>query len=82
MPPEVMGTIAAILTTSCFIPQAWKIIRTRDTAAISLWMYLLFTAGVSCWLAYGILLEELPIIIANLVTLPLAITILYYKVRS
>lgn len=77
-----IGSIAATLTTVCFIPQALSVIRTKDTRSLSLWMYSLFTAGVSFWLLYGILLSNMPIIIANIVTLALSIIILSYKIQE
>ena len=76
-----IGSTAATLTTTAFIPQAWKIWRTRHTADISLGMYTLFTLGVALWLAYGILLAAWPIIIANSITLLLAGTVLVMKLK-
>ena len=76
-----IGSAAAILTTTAFIPQAWRGWRTRHTADISLGMYILFTLGVVLWLTYGILLESWPIIIANSVTLLLAGTVLAMKIK-
>lgn len=76
-----IGGTAASLTTAAFIPQAWKIWRTRHTADISLNMYILFTLGVALWLVYGILLESWPIIIANGVTLLLASAVLAMKLK-
>ncbi len=78
---EWLGFIAALLTTASFIPQAVMTIRTRDTRGISLGMYVIFTIGVAFWLAYGIALDSLPMIIANTVTLALAATILAFKLR-
>jgi MtN3 and saliva related transmembrane protein len=78
---ELVGYLAAILTTSSFAPQAWKTFRTKDVSGISLVMYSLFTAGVAMWLAYGWLLAAWPIVIANIITLALAITILSMKLR-
>jgi len=76
-----IGTLAACLTTSSFVPQAWHTFRTRDVSGISLGMYSLFTAGVALWLAYGILLMAWPIIIANVITTSLALMILVMKLR-
>ncbi|MFZ2540395.1 MAG: SemiSWEET transporter [Gallionella sp.] len=76
-----IGSAAATLTTTAFIPQAWKVWRTRHTADISLGMYILFTLGVALWLSYGILLESWPIIIANCVTLFLAGIVLVLKMQ-
>jgi len=79
---EIIGYFAASLTTLSFLPQAAKVIKTRDTKSISLIMYILFSAGVALWLVYGILLGNLPIIIANAVTLALALVILYFKLTE
>lgn len=78
---NLIGSVAALLTTTCFIPQAVKVVRTKRTEDLSLWTYVLFSVGVSFWLAYGILLNSLPMIGANAITLPLALTILYTKIR-
>jgi MtN3 and saliva related transmembrane protein len=78
---DVIGTLAAILTTASFVPQAWHTFRTRDVRGISLGMYSVFTVGVACWLIYGLLLSAWPIVIANCITLALAATILVMKLR-
>jgi MtN3 and saliva related transmembrane protein len=79
---DAIGSIAAVMTTVSFLPQTIKTIRSRDTTSISLAMYALFSAGVGFWLAYGLLVESRPIIIANVVTLALASTILFLKARD
>ncbi len=76
-----IGGVAAVLTTLSFLPQVLRTLRTRDTRAISLWMYLLFTLGVFLWLVYGLLLALWPVVIANAVTFLLAATVLVLKVR-
>ncbi|MGC2167236.1 MAG: SemiSWEET transporter [Gallionella sp.] len=78
---DLIGSVAASLTTISFVPQAWRILRTHHTTDISLGMYSLFTLGVSFWLTYGIMLESWPIIAANSVTLVLAGTVLIMKIR-
>ena len=78
---EWIGGFAAVLTTCSFIPQAWKVWRTKHTKDISLLMYALFTLGVALWLVYGILLGAWPIILANSITLLLAGTVLLLKLR-
>jgi MtN3 and saliva related transmembrane protein len=78
---DLIGTIAACLTTSSFLPQAVKTFRTKDVSGISLTMYGCFTAGVALWLVYGILLMAWPIIIANIITLSLALSIFFMKLR-
>jgi MtN3 and saliva related transmembrane protein len=79
--PELIGYLAAILTTCSFVPQAWLTFRTRDVAGISLGMYTVFACGVGLWLAYGLLLDAWPIVVANAITLALAIAILAMKLR-
>ncbi|MFN3958540.1 MAG: SemiSWEET transporter [Parvularculaceae bacterium] len=78
---DFLGTAAALLTTASFLPQAIRVIRTNDTRAISLVMYLMFTVGVGLWFAYGLALGSAPIILANAVTFLLAAVILTQKVR-
>jgi MtN3 and saliva related transmembrane protein len=78
---EIIGYIAAVLTTASFVPQAWHTFRTRDVSGISLGMYSVFTVGVACWLAYGLLIGAWPVVIANAITLALAATILTMKLR-
>jgi MtN3 and saliva related transmembrane protein len=78
---ELIGTVAAILTTASFFPQAWHTFRTRDVSGISLGMFSLLTLGVGMWTAYGILLQAWPIIIANTITFTLALMILLMKLR-
>ena len=79
---ELIGFLAAILTTISFVPQAVQILRTRETGGISLVMYVLFTAGIAAWLAYGIMIASVPVVLANLVTIVLAGTILTLKARA
>ena len=77
---ELIGYIAAVLTTCAFVPQAVHTFRTRDVRGISLGMYSAFTLGVAMWLAYGVLLGAWPVIVANAITLALAATILGMKI--
>lgn len=77
---EWLGYAAATLTTGSFALQAWHTFRTRDVSGISLGMYSAFTAGVALWLAYGAVLRSWPIMMANAVTLALAMSILVMKV--
>jgi MtN3 and saliva related transmembrane protein len=78
---ELLGYIAAFLTSVSFIPQAVMTIKTRETHGISRGMYVMFTVGVGFWLAYGIAIMSWPMILANTVTLALAATILGLKLR-
>ena len=79
---DIIGGAAAILTTASFFPQAIHVLRTRDTRAISLMMYALFTAGVALWGAYGLMTMQWSIIAANGVTIVLAVLILSLKLRD
>ena len=78
---DAIGSIAAILTTVSFVPQAWHSFKTRDVSGISLSMYSVFTLGVALWLLYGVLLQSWPLMIANSITLVLAVAILVMKLR-
>jgi MtN3 and saliva related transmembrane protein len=79
---EIIGYLAATLTTTSFVPQALLTIKTRDTESLSLGMYSTFTLGVLCWLIYGIHLGDKAIIIANSITLLLAASILSFKIYN
>lgn len=79
---ETLGFIAAICTTLSFLPQVLKVLKTRDTKALSLSMYVVFVFGVSLWLVYGILKSDLPITVANSFTLLFACIILFVKVQN
>ena len=79
---EALGYAAAVLTTGSFLPQAWLTLRTRDVSGISAGMYAAFTLGVALWLAWGVLLLQWPVIVANTVTLALSGTILAIKLRE
>jgi len=78
---DAIGSIAAVLTTASFVPQAWHSFKTRDVSGISLGMYSVFTLGVALWLVYGVLLQAWPLMIANSITLILAAAILVMKLR-
>lgn len=78
---EAVGMVAAVLTTVSFVPQVWHSFKTRDVSGISLTMYSIFTVGIALWLAYGILLQAWPLIVANGITLCLAAAILQMKLR-
>jgi MtN3 and saliva related transmembrane protein len=78
---DLLGYFAALMTTVAFVPQAWKTFKTHDVSGISLRMYTVFTTGVAAWLAYGILQKDWPIILANAVTLGLALCVLVMRLR-
>lgn len=80
-PTDLIGYAAAALTTIAFVPQVLHTWRVRSGRGISLGMYATFTSGVALWLVYGMLLDAGPIIVANLITLTLALSILAMKIR-
>ena len=77
---DAIGTVAAILTTTAMFPQAIRIIKTRDVKSISLLMYVTNSLGILFWLSYGIMLNAKPIILANMVAIFPAVTILVLKI--
>ncbi len=76
---DILGFIAGGLTTVCFVPQIIKIMKTRETKDISLYMYVILCIGIFMWLVYGLLIKELPIIYANSVAFILCLYILITK---
>jgi MtN3 and saliva related transmembrane protein len=76
-----IGYVAAALTTLSFVPQALHTFRTRDVRGISLGMYSAFTLGVALWLVYGVLVSAWPVVVANAITLVLALAILVMTLR-
>ncbi|NNU15808.1 SemiSWEET transporter [Parvularcula sp. ZS-1/3] len=79
---QIFVTLAAVLTTASFIPQAVKVLQTKETEGLSATMYTMFTVGVGFWLLYGIVVGSWQIIIANTITLTLASIILFMKLRA
>ena len=77
---KYIGFFAAFCTTFAFLPQAIKVYKTKSTKDISLYMFLIFTIGVLSWLIYGLIIDDLPVILANAVTLVLSFFILIYKI--
>jgi len=80
-PITIVGLAAGVCTTVSFAPQAIKTIRTKSTKDLSLLMYTVITVGIALWLIYGILIKDLPIILANSVSFVLAGIILIYKIK-
>tara|TARA_B100001250_G_C19645032_1_gene719982 strand:- start:561 stop:809 length:249 start_codon:yes stop_codon:yes gene_type:complete len=78
---EVLGFIAAILTTSAYMPQAYKIWKTRSTDSISLSMYIVMFFGILFWLIYSFLIKRPPLILANTLSLIMISMILYFKLK-
>ena len=78
---EWLGYVAATLTTLAFVPQAIKILRSRDARSISLGMYVVFTVGIAFWFGYGLVLHSWPMIVSNAITFVLAGSIVLLKLR-
>ena len=79
---EIIGLIAAVCTTFAFIPQVIKVWKTKQTMDLSLRMYSIMFIGILLWLVYGVRIESLSIILANVVTAILVGTILVYIIKG
>ena len=77
---EIVGFVAAILTTSAFVPQVYKAWKTKDVEAISLTMFVVMLIGVLLWLVYGFYIGSLSMVIANIITSILILTIIILKI--
>lgn len=77
----MVGSIAACLTTLSFVPQAVKVIKTKDTSGISLGMYMMSVVGVFLWAIHGLNIQDIPLIVANSITCILSAVILICKLR-
>ena len=77
----LLGLIAATCTSISFLPQAIKTIKTKHIKDLSLGMYIVLTTGIFLWLVYGILIKDLPVIIANVITLIFTATILFLIIK-
>ena len=75
-PVTVLGLVASSFTMMAFVPQVVKTWRTKSSADLSVGMYGLLTGGAVLWLAYGVLIRDLPIIVTNAVTLTLLLLVL------
>ncbi len=78
---DYTGYAAALCTTGAYVPQVLRVWRTRSTKDISLKTFAVLVTGLTLWLVYGVWRGEVPLVLANGVTLALAGTILYFKVR-
>lgn len=79
---EWVGLVASALTTSSFLPQAVRTVRTRDTSALSLPAYVLLMTGIVLWTAYGLYFDLPPVWLGNLVTGLAVAVILAMKLRE
>jgi len=78
---EIIGSIAAILTTACYLPQVFHTYKTRDVAGISLMMYVALLGGVGCWLIYGLLRETWPLVVSNVINIAMLLSIIVMKLK-
>ena len=78
---QLIGLIAGMCTTIAFLPQVIKTWKSRSAKDLSLGMFSIFSTGVALWLVYGFLMQDLPVIAANLLTLMLASTLLVFKLK-
>jgi MtN3 and saliva related transmembrane protein len=78
---EIIGFVAAVLTSISFLPQVIKTWKSRSAKDLSLVMFVIFFTGVLLWLIYGFIIKDTPLIAANIVTLTLSGIILYFKLR-
>ncbi len=78
---EIIGLVAGLLTTVAFVPQVIKTWKSKSARDLSLVMFSLFCLGVFLWTIYGIMINQLPIILWNIITLILASVILFFKIK-
>jgi MtN3 and saliva related transmembrane protein len=78
-PDTAIGFLAGVLTTLAFVPQVIRVWRTKSARDLSLASFAIFTAGVALWLVYGLMVDALPVVVANAVTLVFALAILVMK---
>jgi len=81
-PVTIIGSLAALLTTVAYVPQAYQTIRTRDTSALSLPTFLMLFVGTCLWGTYAVLIHDIPILLTNLISGGLATIILYIKLTN
>ena len=77
---DVFGFLAALLTTIAFLPQLYKTWQTKSADDVSIVMLILFITGLICWIIYGLKINSIPILAANLITLIFNLSILILKV--
>jgi MtN3 and saliva related transmembrane protein len=77
--PAIIGTVAALLSIGSFVPQAWKLIKTRETKGIATPMWILSTSAFAVWTIYGVVLGDWPLIVPNAICFVLAAFILVFK---
>ncbi len=78
---QILGLAAGSCTTIAFLPQVIKTWKSGSAKDLSLGMFSFFCFGVLLWLIYGIIIRDVPVILANLFTLVLASSLLFFKLR-
>lgn len=78
---KIIGLVAGLLTTISFVPQVVKTWRSKSAKDLSLVMFLLYCTGMLLWTIYGFILNELPLILWNIITLVLSLVILFFKIK-
>lgn len=78
---EIIGLVAAVLTTAAFLPQVYKTWKTKDVSSFSLPMFLIFFVGIVLWFVYGILMKSPAMILANSITIVSSFLLLYFKIK-
>jgi len=77
---NILGFVAGSLTAISQLPQVIKVVKSKNTQSISLWTYIILSIGISLWLVYGIMSNDLPLILANSITIVFTIIIMIYKI--
>ena len=77
---DIFGFLAALLTTIAFLPQLYKTWKTKSADDVSLIMLILFITGLICWIIYGLKINSIPILLANIITFVFNFSILILKV--
>jgi MtN3 and saliva related transmembrane protein len=78
---DILGYAAAIGTTSAFIPQTYRVFKTKRTEDLSLGTFFLLCTGIILWIIYGVLVNAMPIILANSTTFAMTFYILVMKIK-
>lgn len=78
---EIIGLLAAVLTTAAFLPQVYQTYKTKDVSALSLPMLTMFFVGIILWLIYGVYINSLSMILANSITVISAFLLIVFKLK-
>jgi len=78
---EIIGFIAAFITTAAYFPQVYKIWKSKKTDGVSLLMYVVMFCGISLWLYYSLVINRPSLIVANGITLLIVSIIIFFKIK-